>query len=125
MSQDSKGGLGLTVKAGKDAAVVAKKQAERKKIQTVDLSKANCQLGKPLYSNGSERKQYKPSAEKLAQGSYSGSLRCFFPYLLDLTQRKIQTLGVLDGHQLNALILFCCKQGPNYVRGFCSCTSTS
>ena len=67
MSQDSKGGLGSIVKAGKDAAVVAKKQAERKKIQTVDLFKAYYQLGKSLYSNGSERKQFPELHSKIGE----------------------------------------------------------
>lgn len=53
--QDS---LTSIAKAGKDAALVATKQAELKKIQTVDLSKAYFQLGKSVYSKGSERDRF-------------------------------------------------------------------
>ena len=58
MSQNFKDSLGSIAKAGKDAAVVAKKQAELKKIQAVDLSKSYHQLGKSLYSKGSEREKF-------------------------------------------------------------------
>ena len=50
--------LASVAKAGKDAALVATKQAELKKIQTVDLSKAFVQLGKSVYSQGSEREKF-------------------------------------------------------------------